>query len=84
MAARHKSRRRALQVLFEWDMRGESIDHAIQHYYDTLHSDDEQTDKPLKADKFMEQLARGQLPMLPRSIKRLSPSRSTGDSTAWP
>ena len=40
-------------------MRGESIDHAIQHYYDTLHSDDEQTDKPLKADKFMEQLARG-------------------------
>jgi len=59
VAARHKSRRRALQVLFEWDMRGESIDHAIQHYYDTLHSDDEQTDKPLKADKFMEQLARG-------------------------
>jgi N utilization substance protein B len=48
-----------LQVLFEWDMRGESIDHAIQHFYDTLHSDDEQTDKPLKADKFMEQLARG-------------------------
>jgi transcription antitermination protein NusB len=40
-------------------MRGESIDHAIQHFYDTLHSDDEQTDKPLKADKFMEQLARG-------------------------
>jgi transcription antitermination protein NusB len=59
VAARHKSRRRALQVLFEWDMRGESIDHAIQHFYDTLHSDDEQTDKPLKADKFMEQLARG-------------------------
>jgi transcription antitermination protein NusB len=59
VAARHKSRRRALQVLFEWDMRGDSIDRAIQHYYDTLHSDDEQDDKPLKADKFMEQLARG-------------------------
>lgn len=59
MAARHRSRRRALQVLFEWDIRGESIDHAIQHYYDTLHSDDEQNDQPLKADKFMEQLARG-------------------------
>ena len=59
MAARHKSRRRALQVLFEWDMRGDSVDHAIQHYYDTLHSDDEESDKPLKADKFMEQLARG-------------------------
>jgi N utilization substance protein B len=48
-----------LQVLFEWDIRGESIDHAIQHYYDTLHSDDEKNDEPLKADKFMEQLARG-------------------------
>lgn len=59
MAARHRSRRRALQVLFEWDVRGESIDHAIQHYYDTLHSDDEKNDQPLKADKFMEQLARG-------------------------
>jgi transcription antitermination protein NusB len=59
VAARHKSRRRALQVLFEWDIRGESIDHAIQHYYDTLHSDDEKNDQPLKADKFMEQLARG-------------------------
>ena len=59
MAARHKSRRRALQILFEWDMRGDSVDHAIQHYYDTLHSDDEEDDKPLKADKFMEQLARG-------------------------
>ena len=59
MAARHRSRRRALQVLFEWDVRGESIDHAIQHYYDTLHSDDEKNDQPLKADKFMEELARG-------------------------
>jgi N utilization substance protein B len=59
VAARHRSRRRALQVLFEWDIRGESIDHAIQHYYDTLHSDDEKNDQPLKADKFMEQLARG-------------------------
>jgi transcription antitermination protein NusB len=59
VAARHKSRRRALQVLFEWDMRGDSIDHAIQHYYDTLHSDDSENEAPLKPDRFMEQLARG-------------------------
>lgn len=59
MAARHRSRRRALQVLFEWDMRGDSIDRAIQNYYDTLHSDDEENTQPLKPDKFMEQLARG-------------------------
>ena len=59
MAARHRSRRRALQVLFEWDMRGDSVDRAIQHYYDTLHSDDAEDDQPLKPDRFMEQLVRG-------------------------
>ena len=57
MAARHRSRKRALQVLFEWDMRGESIDGAISHFYDTLYSED--PDKMRKPDKFMEELARG-------------------------
>jgi N utilization substance protein B len=59
MAARHRSRKRALQVLFEWDMRGEPIDGAIAHYYDTLHSEETQIDIQLKPDKFMEELARG-------------------------
>jgi len=59
MAARHRSRKRALQVLFEWDMRGEPIDGAIAHYYDTLHSEETETDVQLKPDKFMEELARG-------------------------
>lgn len=59
MAARHRSRRRALQVLFEWDMRGDSIDSAIQNYYETLYSDDGENTQPLKPDRFMEQLARG-------------------------
>ena len=59
MAARHRSRRRALQVLFEWDMRGDSIDRAIQNYYETLYSDDGENAQPLKPDRFMEQLARG-------------------------
>jgi transcription antitermination protein NusB len=57
MAARHRSRKRALQVLFEWDMRGEPIDGAIAHYYDTLYS--EESEKKPKPDKFMEELARG-------------------------
>ena len=57
MPARHRSRRRALQVLFEWDMRGESIDGAISHYYDSLYSE-ESENKP-KPDRFMEELARG-------------------------
>lgn len=56
-AARHRSRRRALQILFEWDMRGDSIDRAISHYYDTLYSEEHETQP--KPDKFMEELARG-------------------------
>jgi len=46
-------------VLFEWDMRGDSIDSAIQNYYETLYSDDGENTQPLKPDRFMEQLARG-------------------------
>lgn len=57
MAARHRSRRRALQVLFEWDMRGEPADRAIVHYYDNLYS--EESEKKPKPDKFMEELVRG-------------------------
>jgi transcription antitermination protein NusB len=57
MAARHRSRKRALQVLFEWDMRREEIDRAIQHYYESLYS--EEQEKQPKPDKFMEELARG-------------------------
>jgi len=57
MAARHRSRKRALQVLFEWDVRGEPVDHAIAHYYDTLHS--EESEHRAKPDEFMEQLVRG-------------------------
>ena len=57
MAARHRSRKRALQVLFEWDMRRDSIDAAIEHYYETLHS--EEVEPRRKPDKFMEELVRG-------------------------
>lgn len=57
MAARHRSRKRALQVLFEWDMRGGPVDRAISHFYDSLYS--EENENPPKPDKFMEELARG-------------------------
>src|SRR3954465_12654551 len=57
MAARHRSRKRALQVLFEWDIRGGSIDSAISHFYETLYS--EEDEKKPKPDGFMEELARG-------------------------
>lgn len=57
MPARHRSRRRALQVLFEWDMRGDSIDRAIAHFYESLYS--EENESQPKPDRFMEELARG-------------------------
>ena len=57
MAARHRSRKRALQVLFEWDMRRDPIDDAISDYYETLYSEENET-KP-KPDAFMEELVRG-------------------------
>ncbi len=57
MAARHRSRKRALQVLFEWDMRRGPVDSAIEHYYGTLYSEESETQP--KPDKFMEELARG-------------------------
>jgi N utilization substance protein B len=57
MAARHRSRKRALQVLFEWDMRREPVDRAIAHYYETLYS--EESEKEPKPDRFMEELVRG-------------------------
>jgi N utilization substance protein B len=59
MAARHRSRARALQVLFEWDMRRESVDSAIAHYYQTQHSEETEGEDALEPDVFMEELVRG-------------------------
>jgi N utilization substance protein B len=57
MAARHRSRQRALQVLYQWDMTKQPVEQAIFSFYDTLYSD-EDTEKPDK-DEFMEILAKG-------------------------
>lgn len=58
MPARHKSRQRALQVLYLWDQGKQSIDDAIAAFYATLGADDE-TLVPTPSDAFMETLARG-------------------------
>jgi N utilization substance protein B len=58
MPARHRSRQRALQVLFQWDMRRIPPDDAIASFYDTLHSEEENAE-PADRDDFMEQLVRG-------------------------
>jgi transcription antitermination protein NusB len=58
MPARHRSRHRALQILFQWDMRKQPIDESIDAFYDTLHSEDENAAR-LERDTFMEELVRG-------------------------
>ena len=62
MPARHKSRQRALQVLYQCDLRKQPVDDAIASFYDTLYSEEDQPHKP-ERDQFMEELARGTLDM---------------------
>ena len=58
MPARHRSRQRALQVLFLWDIRKQPIEDAIASFYDTLSSEEDQPE-PTAPDEFMEALVRG-------------------------
>jgi N utilization substance protein B len=60
MPARHRSRQRALQVLFLLDQSHQPIEEAIGSFYETLSSDE---DDPARAspDDFMETLVRGAL-----------------------
>jgi len=39
MAARHRSRQRALQVLYQWDMTKRPMDETIHAFYDTLRAE---------------------------------------------
>jgi N utilization substance protein B len=86
MAARHRSRQRALQVLYQWDMTKRPVDEAIRAFYDTLDADkvaeepmeepdDEESDEEKSApgrDEFMEELARGASEMAPDIDHRIT------------
>jgi transcription antitermination protein NusB len=58
MPARHRSRQRALQVLFLWDQRKQDIGDAISSFYETLGSEEENPQRT-PPDEFMENLVRG-------------------------
>ena len=60
MPARHKSRQRALQVLFLLDTRKQDIGEAISSFYETLGSEEE-VPVATPPDEFMEELVRGTL-----------------------
>jgi transcription antitermination protein NusB len=87
MAARHRSRQRALQVLYQWDMTKRPVDEAIRAFYDTLDADkiaeepmeEKDDDEPEEEgsaapgrDPFMEELARGASEMAPDIDHRIA------------
>jgi N utilization substance protein B len=55
--SRHRSRYRAVQILYQIDMRGLPPEEAIRWYYDTLYSE-EHEERP-ERDVFMEDLVYG-------------------------
>ncbi len=57
MPSRHRSRQRALQLLFQVDLTNQPGDAAIAAYYETLYSEENET-RP-EPDDFMEQLVKG-------------------------
>ena len=50
MPSRRKSRQRALQILFLWDLRRQPVDDAISAYYDTLYSEEHPERDPFVSD----------------------------------
>jgi transcription antitermination protein NusB len=58
MPARHRSRQHALQVLYLWDVRKQPIRDAIESFYETL-SSEEDDPRRLERDDFMEALVHG-------------------------
>jgi N utilization substance protein B len=54
MSSRHRSRERALQILFLWDARRQPVEEAIDAYYDQLFSEE----RP-ERDPFVATLVRG-------------------------
>lgn len=58
MPSRHRSRERALQVLFQLDMRKQTVDEALSALRGSLYSSEEEGDEPALPDEFTEQLVR--------------------------
>jgi len=77
MPSRHKSRERALQVLFQADVRRQTPEDAIRGFYGSslLTEEDEE---PPGSDPFMEQLVSGAMARMVDIDKRIS-----GHSEHW-
>jgi N utilization substance protein B len=70
MPSRHRSRHRALQILFQWDARRGPVNEAIAAYYDTLYSEESEI-RP-KRDEFVDDLVRGVVANIERIDKMIT------------
>ncbi len=57
MPSRRRSRQRALQILYLWDVRRQPVEEATAAYFETLYSEESRT-KPQR-DAFLDQLVMG-------------------------
>ena len=57
MPSRHRARQRALQVLYQWDMRKHTVSESIEGFYHSLAREEGEPRVP--RDTFMESLVRG-------------------------
>jgi N utilization substance protein B len=57
MPSRRRSRQRALQILYLWDVRRQAVSEAIEAYYETLYSEESRV-RPAR-DPFLDDLVAG-------------------------
>jgi len=69
--ARHRARRQALQLLFQWDLRRTPLEDIIRGYYDSLLVSEETVARP-RPDEFAEGLLRGVIDALPGIDERIA------------
>jgi len=70
MPSRRRSRQRALQILFLWDVRRQPVDEAIAAFFDTLYSEESRA-KPQR-DEFLDQLVVGSVENVEELDRRIT------------
>jgi N utilization substance protein B len=70
MPSRRRSRQRALQILYLWDVRRQPVEEATEAFFDTLYSEESRT-KPQR-DAFLDQLVRGSVAHLEALDRRIT------------
>jgi len=70
MPSRRRSRQRALQILFLWDVRRQPVEEATTAYFETLYSEESRTQP--QRDAFLDQLVTGAVASIEELDRRIS------------